>query len=379
MRLPRGVGDDPLLHTALLAYASDYLLLDMVFRSHPQPYTPTGFTGFSLDHAVWLHRPVRFDRWHLHTQQTLALSGASRPRTGHDPRRGRPPRRQRGARGAGPAAELSAPYGGPMTPLPHRLFEQSWPEGEYRLFQLGFVVDDLLGTAMRWATVFAVGPFHVLPRIESPCTYRGTASAVDVQIAVAQAGPVQIDELIHQHCDRASVYRELVDEGSSSFHQLCSVTRDYDGKKAHYERLGYGLACEFTEGPRVVYFDTVDEFGFFTEVVEETPGFLAGVDSIARTCAAWDGSDPVRLLTREPGLPHPVGARPRPVAGWSATGLSVRSAARIRRPRCTRPSTRGRAFRRDHPHRSGPRHAHPGRQRPHAAHLRDGSRRAGQP
>ena len=70
-----------------------------------------------------------------------------------------------------------------MTPLPHRLFEQSWPEGEYRLFQLGFVVDDLLGTAMRWATVFAVGPFHVLPRIESPCTYRGTASAVDVQIA----------------------------------------------------------------------------------------------------------------------------------------------------------------------------------------------------
>jgi acyl-CoA thioesterase-2 len=75
MRLPRGVGGDPLLHTALLAYASDYLLLDMVFRSHPQRYTPTGFTGFSLDHAVWLHRPVRFDRWHLHTQQTLALSG----------------------------------------------------------------------------------------------------------------------------------------------------------------------------------------------------------------------------------------------------------------------------------------------------------------
>jgi acyl-CoA thioesterase-2 len=75
MRLPRGVGDDPLLHTVLLAYASDYLLLDMVFRSHPQRYTPAGFTGFSLDHAVWLHRPVRFDRWHLHTQQTLALSG----------------------------------------------------------------------------------------------------------------------------------------------------------------------------------------------------------------------------------------------------------------------------------------------------------------
>ena len=35
MRLPRDVGDDPLLHAALLAYASDYLLLDMVLRAYP--------------------------------------------------------------------------------------------------------------------------------------------------------------------------------------------------------------------------------------------------------------------------------------------------------------------------------------------------------
>jgi hypothetical protein len=47
------------------------------------------------------------------------------------------------------------------------------------------------------------------------------------------------------------------------------------------------------------FFDTVDEFGFYTEVVEETPGFLASFDRIARTCAAWDGIDSVRLLTRD--------------------------------------------------------------------------------
>ena len=75
MRLPRDVGDDPLLHTALLAYASDYFLLDMAFRSHPDLVTSAPFTSFSLDHALWLHRPVRFDGWHLHTQQTLAISG----------------------------------------------------------------------------------------------------------------------------------------------------------------------------------------------------------------------------------------------------------------------------------------------------------------
>jgi acyl-CoA thioesterase-2 len=75
MRLPRDVGDDSRLHSVLLAYSSDYLLLDMALRSHPDRLDATSFTGFSVDHALWLHRPVRFDQWHLHTQELLAISG----------------------------------------------------------------------------------------------------------------------------------------------------------------------------------------------------------------------------------------------------------------------------------------------------------------
>jgi acyl-CoA thioesterase-2 len=75
MRLPRQVGDAPLLHAALLAYASDYLLLDMVLRAYPDRAALTSFTSFSLDHSLWFHRPVRLDRWHSHTQETQAVSG----------------------------------------------------------------------------------------------------------------------------------------------------------------------------------------------------------------------------------------------------------------------------------------------------------------
>jgi acyl-CoA thioesterase-2 len=75
MRLPRDVGDDALLHTVLLAYATDYLLLDMAFRSYPGERPTEGFAAVSVDHALWFHRPVRFDRWHLHTQETVALAG----------------------------------------------------------------------------------------------------------------------------------------------------------------------------------------------------------------------------------------------------------------------------------------------------------------
>jgi acyl-CoA thioesterase-2 len=75
MRVPRPVGDDSLLHAALLAYASDFFLMDMVFRAHPGVAGPGRLNGFSLDHAIWLHRPVRFDQWHLHTQESLAIVG----------------------------------------------------------------------------------------------------------------------------------------------------------------------------------------------------------------------------------------------------------------------------------------------------------------
>jgi acyl-CoA thioesterase-2 len=75
MRLPRDVGDDPLLHAALLAYASDYLLLDMVLRAYPDRAALTSSACFSLDHSLWFHRPVRLDRWHSHTQETQAISG----------------------------------------------------------------------------------------------------------------------------------------------------------------------------------------------------------------------------------------------------------------------------------------------------------------
>ncbi|HEY6428786.1 MAG TPA: acyl-CoA thioesterase domain-containing protein [Acidimicrobiales bacterium] len=75
MRLPRSVGQGHALNAALLAYASDFFLMDMLFRLHPQELGPGRANGFSLDHAIWFHRPVLFDAWHLHTQEAIALVG----------------------------------------------------------------------------------------------------------------------------------------------------------------------------------------------------------------------------------------------------------------------------------------------------------------
>jgi hypothetical protein len=179
-------------------------------------------------------------------------------------------------------------------PTGDRLFEHAWPEGEYRMFQLGFVVDDLFAAADRWVQVFGVGPFHVMPRVRNSCRYRGADAHVDIHIAVAQAGPVQI-ELIQDYTDGPSVFRDV-----HGLHQVATLTRDYDGKTTHYQRLGYEPVCEFTTpGQRVAFYDTINDFGFYTEVVEEKLSFQANLAAISRTCADWDGTDPIRILTRD--------------------------------------------------------------------------------
>jgi hypothetical protein len=180
------------------------------------------------------------------------------------------------------------------------LYEQPWPEGEYRFFQVGYVVDDVVATARKWARLFGVGPFHVLPPVEQQMMVKGELAPVTVRVAVAQAGPVQI-ELIQQVDDRPSIFRDWSRSGTAAVHQLATVTAEYDAKVAEYQALGYELASESNTkaGFRVAYFDTVADFGFYTEVVERTPLLMEQFAGIARTCALWDGTDPVRLLTRD--------------------------------------------------------------------------------
>ncbi len=75
MRPPRPVGGDQLFQAALLAYGSDFFLMDMIFRAHPSAMGPGRANGYSVDHAIWFHRPVQFDDWLLHTQEAVAVLG----------------------------------------------------------------------------------------------------------------------------------------------------------------------------------------------------------------------------------------------------------------------------------------------------------------
>jgi acyl-CoA thioesterase-2 len=62
--------DDPNLHRAALAYASDYSILESVFRKHGLAWATPGLKVASLDHAMWWHRFGRVDEWMLYVQES---------------------------------------------------------------------------------------------------------------------------------------------------------------------------------------------------------------------------------------------------------------------------------------------------------------------
>lgn len=68
--------DDPVHHQAVLAYASDYGLLGAALQPHGLVYRDPGVMLASLDHAIWLHRPVRVDEWLLHVIDSPESGGA---------------------------------------------------------------------------------------------------------------------------------------------------------------------------------------------------------------------------------------------------------------------------------------------------------------
>jgi acyl-CoA thioesterase II len=68
--------DDPLLHTCMLTYASDYYLMPTALRPHGMSWIGGSMIVASIDHAMWFHRPARVDEWLLYTMESPSAQGA---------------------------------------------------------------------------------------------------------------------------------------------------------------------------------------------------------------------------------------------------------------------------------------------------------------
>ena len=169
-------------------------------------------------------------------------------------------------------------------------------QADQRILQMSWVVRDLEEAALRWHRTTGIGPFIINRHI--PITggvHRGRPQKTDFSTAIAQAGPVQV-ELVQQHDDSPSCYRDLIAAGDEGMHHVAVIAEDYDAAVATYTAQGHEIASAGNFGEvRFSYIDTTQSIGHMVEILEDSRAIRAFFAMIVRAAEEWDG-DTATLL-----------------------------------------------------------------------------------
>jgi hypothetical protein len=172
---------------------------------------------------------------------------------------------------------------------------QMQPFMNHKILQIAYVVNDVRASAEYWMKTFGVGPFYILdrPEVGNPI-YRGKPQKVEFSAGLAQAGDVHI-ELIEQHCDSPSCYRDLIPKGKEGFHHFAVIVEDYQKEVDRYVSQGFPVASSGEFGPlNFCYVDTSPVLGGMVEVLEDLPFIHNYFGRIRQAAENWDGSNPIR-------------------------------------------------------------------------------------
>lgn len=68
--------DDPIVHAAVMTYATDIGLLDNCLHVHGLTWMNPKLQAASLDHAIWFHREARLEDFHLYAMESPSAEGS---------------------------------------------------------------------------------------------------------------------------------------------------------------------------------------------------------------------------------------------------------------------------------------------------------------
>lgn len=164
--------------------------------------------------------------------------------------------------------------------------------------QVAHVVENIDREMERWTAELGLGPFFVIRHFAvHDVIYRGKPAVLDLDVALVFRGSMCF-ELIQQHNQAPSVYRELVESRGYGFHHFGIATRQFDADLARRAKAGAEITSSGTTGfgSRVAYLDTVATLGGATELIEMTPPVEDLFGMMYHAAESWDGRDPVRAL-----------------------------------------------------------------------------------
>lgn len=163
--------------------------------------------------------------------------------------------------------------------------------------QICWVVPDIEASMKHWSGTLGIGPWFPMRNIRpDDFVYRGAPSAPEISLAIAYSGRLQL-ELIEQHNDAGSMYKEFVDAGHApGQHHLGFFRRDYDERLESALAAGYEVGHQgvLGGGIRFAYLRTDREPGMIAELIELTDPAEAMFVTMHQASLDWDGSDPIR-------------------------------------------------------------------------------------
>lgn len=167
-----------------------------------------------------------------------------------------------------------------------------------RRVQISTVVDDLEKAARLWSEHLGVGPWIVFDdAIEGrDFRHRGKRSAVDMSLGLTYAGETQM-EIICQHNDAPSPYREFLDAGRQGVQHLEYWPEDYFASCEALERAGFTeiTTIHLPDGTKnASYFESPPEISTVVAVVPMTPYRHSYMSVIEHLAANWDGTRHLR-------------------------------------------------------------------------------------
>ncbi len=141
--------------------------------------------------------------------------------------------------------------------------------------QLGILVGDIRQAIGLYTARLNIRPWYQAKIVRSDIHYRGRPIDLDLDIAVGYSGRLQF-ELIQVIRGEDNIYTDLLTTQGQGLHHIGFVVSRIDErieafKRSGLEPLQYGtLATRGQAITRFAYFDTMAQFGYFTELIQTT-------------------------------------------------------------------------------------------------------------
>ena len=168
-------------------------------------------------------------------------------------------------------------------------------EGSIR--QIGYVVRGLDAAVRSWCAL-GVGPWFTVWDYEMKgCLSRGELCEPTMSVAFANSGPMQI-ELLQQHDDGPSIFREFLDAHGEGYNQLAWWATNFDAVMRRAEAAGWPVVFSNMDAEiRFALYELDTKISPIVEVTELNANSRGVFDMVRSAALDWDGvTEPVRSV-----------------------------------------------------------------------------------